>query len=102
MLVRLNSVQVISHCGDFASGMKLIDYLTVTAILGCVFLAYAGYRFEAMLAVSVVIIVASWRFYDRSRNEGYWGGSDNLPDHSSSGAEGDHRGAGEGGSDSDL
>ncbi len=74
------------------SRVKFIDYIIMAAILGCLFLAYAGFRIEAALLLGVVVIVASWRFWDRSREKHLMRGasSDNCPDHPDSVAAGGH------------
>ena len=63
--------------------MKIIDYIIIAAILGCMYLAYAGFRIEAVLLFIVVVAVASWRFWDRSREKHMMRGAsgDNCPDH---------------------
>lgn len=47
--------------------MKFVDYLIAAALVGCLFLAYAGYRLYALPLLFVVAIVASWRFWDQRR-----------------------------------
>lgn len=60
--------------------MKLIDYAIIGAFIGCFFLAYAGYRLEAALAIIMAIIVASWRFWEYRRHKEEWYGSgDRIP-----------------------
>jgi hypothetical protein len=49
--------------------MKLIDYLIIASILGCMFTGYSGHRLIAVLLLILVVIVASWRFWDRSREK---------------------------------
>ena len=62
--------------------MKVIDYIIIAAILGCLFLAYAGFRIEAALLFIVVVAVSSWRFWDKTREKHLVSGSsgDNCPD----------------------
>jgi hypothetical protein len=61
---------------------KLIDCIIVAAILGCFFLAYAGFRMEAALLMCVVVILAAWRFWDRARIKDRGGnGGDDCPHH---------------------
>ncbi|HEY1174121.1 MAG TPA: hypothetical protein VGH19_22340 [Verrucomicrobiae bacterium] len=55
--------------------MKLLDWIIIVAILGCVGVLYGGYRLEGALALAAVGIVASWRFYDRSREKHMGGAS---------------------------
>jgi hypothetical protein len=63
--------------------MKIIDYMIIAAVLGCLFFAYAGFRIEAALLFVAVVIVASWRFWDHSREKHMMRGAsgDNCPDH---------------------
>jgi hypothetical protein len=63
--------------------MKIIDYIIIAAILGCMFVAYAGFRIEAALLCVVVVALASWRFGDRRREKHLMRGAsgDNCPDH---------------------
>ena len=86
--------------------MKLIDYIIIAAILGCCVLAYAGFRMEAGLLLIVVIIVASWRFWDKRRERDLMrgpAGRDNCPDHPdsmySAGHESSHSSGESGGGD---
>ena len=91
--------------------MKIIDYIIIAAILGCMLLGYSGFRIEAALSLVVVAIVASWRFWDRSREKHIMrSGSSghNGPDHpdsayasggDSSHSGGDSGGGGDGGGD---
>jgi hypothetical protein len=96
--------------GAAPARMKIIDYIIIAAILGCLFLAYAGFRIEAGLLFVVVVTVASWRFWDRSREKHMMRGAsgDNCPDdpdsiyasghdssHSSSDSGGDSGGGGD-------
>jgi hypothetical protein len=78
----------------------VVDFLVIPALLGCAFIAYAGFRIEACLLAFVVITVASWRFWDSSREKHLLRGSSghDCPDHPDSicgqtsddfGAEGD-------------
>lgn len=64
--------------------MKLLDYLIVSAFIGCFFIGYAGHRFIALLLLLLLITVASWRFYDKRREREMMrtGGSGELnPEH---------------------
>ena len=64
--------------------VKVVDYIVIAAILGCLVLAYSGFRIEAALLIIAVIIVASWRFWDKKRERDLMnsaGGRDNGPDH---------------------
>ena len=85
--------------------MKIIDYIIIAAILGCLFLAYAGFPIEAALLFVVVVIVASWRFWDRSREKHMMRGAsgDTCPDHpdsvAASGYDSSHSGSDSGGND---
>jgi hypothetical protein len=47
--------------------MKLIDYLIVASIVGCMFTGYSGHRLVAVLLFLLVAILASWRFWDYRR-----------------------------------
>jgi hypothetical protein len=47
--------------------MKLLDYLIVSAFIGCFFIGYSGHRFVALLLLMLFTILASWRFYDKRR-----------------------------------
>lgn len=85
--------------------MKLVDYIIIVAFLACFYLAYAGHRVIAVLLLMLVVIFASWRFWDQRRaNESMRGaGGDNLPD-STGGTDGDFgdsggSGGGDGGGD---
>jgi len=49
--------------------VKIIDYIIIASLMGGMFLGYSGFRIEAALLLAVVIIVASWRFWDRSREK---------------------------------
>jgi len=80
--------------------MKPLDYVIAALIVGCMFVGYSGHRFIAILLLMLVVIVASWRFWDRrhERELVRSGGSDELnpnhdnwadlsPSHDSSGAD---------------
>jgi hypothetical protein len=61
--------------------MKAIDFAIIAAVLGCAFFAYTGRRLEAALLLVAVILIASWRFWDRSKEKDLLeGGGDVLPD----------------------
>lgn len=85
--------------------MKIIDYIIILAILGGLFLAYAGFRIEAALLLVVVVIAASCRFWDRSREKHMMraASGDNGPDHPDSAAatsyDSSHSNSGDGGGD---
>jgi len=49
------------------SNMKFIDYVIAAILIGCMFIGYSGHRLVAILLLSLVAIVASWRFWDRRR-----------------------------------
>ncbi|MEW6302812.1 MAG: hypothetical protein AB1705_05030 [Verrucomicrobiota bacterium] len=49
--------------------MKLIDYLIVASLVGCMFIGYSGHRLIAVLLLILIAIVASWRFWDRRREK---------------------------------
>ncbi len=64
--------------------MKLLDYLIVVALVGCMFLGYSGHRFIALLLFMLFTILASWCFYDKRREREMMrtGGSGELnPEH---------------------
>jgi hypothetical protein len=62
--------------------MKFIDWLIILAFFACLLAVYAGFRVEGALATVAVAIVASWRFYDSSREKHMLDGhsGDNLSD----------------------
>jgi len=70
--------------------VKITDGIIIAAIVGCLFLAYAGFHIEALLLLAAVVIVASWRFWDRSREKHLMraASGDNCPDHPDSVAAG--------------
>jgi hypothetical protein len=88
--------------------VKIIDYIIITAVLGCLGLAYSGHRIAAFFLLVAIVTVASWRFWDKARaGQAMHGASgDNLPDHHDAtfGSEGDfsHGGAEHGGGDSSF
>ena len=49
--------------------MKLIDYLIIASILGCMFIGNSGHRSIARLLFMLVAIDASWRLWDRRRDK---------------------------------
>ena len=49
--------------------MKLIDYIIAALIVGCMLVGYSGHRFIALLLLALVVILASWRFWDRRREK---------------------------------
>ena len=44
--------------------MKIIDWVIAAAVVACIMVGYSGHRFEAILLLSAVLILASWRFFD--------------------------------------
>jgi hypothetical protein len=49
--------------------MKVVDYIIVAAVVSCMFVGYSGHRIEASLLLFLVVILASWRFWNRSREK---------------------------------
>jgi hypothetical protein len=47
--------------------MKLLDYIIVASLVGCMFIGYFGHRFVALLLLLLVVTVASWRYWDKRR-----------------------------------
>lgn len=49
--------------------MKAIDYLIIALIVACMFVGYSGHRVIAILLMTLVVILASWRFWDNKREK---------------------------------
>jgi hypothetical protein len=68
--------------------MKFVDYVIISAVVVCCYVAYAGDLWTAAFSSALVITVASWRFWDQKRaNEAFLNsaaGGSNLPEQTES------------------
>ncbi|HWN96191.1 MAG TPA: hypothetical protein VNT99_14240 [Methylomirabilota bacterium] len=81
--------------------MKLIDYIIIAAFLAALSLGWLGYRLEAGLAITAIVVVASWRFWDQrqARKLPRAASGDNVPDLPDSASSGEASSGGGGGDD---
>jgi hypothetical protein len=55
--------------------MKIIDWVIAAAVVACIMVGYSGHRLEAIPLLLLVVILASWRFYDDRHLRGKHGGA---------------------------